>query len=550
MAVRQRLVPWAGQPTEAVRAHPKWEERLRFLSVGHQLRNLGSHPVGRTVVETSRGATKFGAGFKTTGSSNYQMVVGSGSALTNGVREIFVAQFRIDALPSGTAYIFGCCTNFTSNPSLHALYVNASGQVGIAHRAGGSALVAISASRTHAVGDVITAVGVSTATNSRRIYLATGERGSSSSSAASTNPGHYFAGGHAYSGNYPLLTIGLLAHIDGVPANEDEFVRKLLHNPYAELVEPRRVWIPVSAGGGAISGVLGGTLDAVTLAATGTLTVRGSLAATLVGATVAASGSLATGGTVAATLAGATLAAAGSVALAGSLGATLAPTTLAAAGSLPLAGAVAATLGSVALAATGASQSSGNLSATLADTTVAGTGVLSIAGTLTATLGNVSLTGTGTLPLSGVVMTTLDTATLTAAGTTAQGGSVSVTLGDATLAAAGSLTITGNTAATLQDTSLAATAALTVRGAAAVALDAITLASTGSVSLAGVLAAALDAVGLAAAGLRPATGTLTVTLEDAAAAAEGGGRTPTLFPLAGLTQTFPLAGLTQLFPLA
>ena len=248
MTVRERLIPWAGQPAGAVRAHPKWGDRLRFLSVGAQLRNLGAHPAGQSVEAAQQGApAQFGAGFATTG-ANHQMLGSGPGALTSSVREVFVAQFRIDALPAGTAHLFGTCTNFTSNPSLHSLYLNASGQIGIAHRAGGSSLVAVSASRTHSAGSVVTAVGVSTATNSRRIYLATGESASSSSTSSATNPAHYFAGGHAYSGNYPLLTIGLLAHIDGVPADEDEFVRKLLANPYGELVEPRRIWIPVSSG--------------------------------------------------------------------------------------------------------------------------------------------------------------------------------------------------------------------------------------------------------------------------------------------------------------
>lgn len=259
MAVRERLIPWAGQPAGAVRAHPKWGEQLRFLSVGGQLLNLGAYPAGQSAQDSQQGApATFGAGFETTG-ANHQMTGGGPGVLTSSVREVFVAQFRIEALPAGTAYLFGTCSNFTSNPSLHALYINASGQIGIAHRASGAALVAISASRTHAAGGVVTAVGVSTATNSRRIYLATGESASSSSSSAATNPANYFAGGHAYSGNYPLLTIGLLAHIDGAPDDEAEFVRRLLANPYGELVEPQRIWVPVSSGAGAttISGGVG-----------------------------------------------------------------------------------------------------------------------------------------------------------------------------------------------------------------------------------------------------------------------------------------------------
>lgn len=149
----------------------------------------------------------------------------------------------------------------------------------------------------------------------------------------------------------------------------------------------------------AISGSLSATLDPVTLAADGDLTIQGSLAATIDPITATGAGSLTIEGEATNTIAPVTLAGTASLSISGALNATLDNVTLAASGSQgsldPISGALAVTLPPVTLGATGSLSISGVASATLGGVTLSATGALTNRGSLSAQLAPVVLVANG-----------------------------------------------------------------------------------------------------------------------------------------------------------
>lgn len=125
-------------------------------------------------------------------------------------------------------------------------------------------------------------------------------------------------------------------------------------------------------------------------------------------------------GTAAITLDAATLAATGTLAIAGAAAVTLGDSTLSATGTLTIVGSAAITLDAVALVATGEGEAggeepiTGEAAITLADATLAATGTLSIAGLAAVTLSAVTLSSIGTIVILGAATITLAGVTLTA----------------------------------------------------------------------------------------------------------------------------------------
>lgn len=233
-----------------------------------------------------------------------------------------------------------------------------------------------------------------------------------------------------------------------------------------------------------ISGVLNATLDALTVAATGTLAIQGSAAI------------------------------------------TLAPMTVAATGKLVIQGALNATLDSIGLVATGTGQTTinGALNATLADMTVVATGVLPINGALSATLDNLTVAATGVLPIKGALAVTLDAMTVAASGVLPIQAQVNATLAPLTLVATGKLPIQSVGNITLADLSVAATGKLVIQAAANITLGALTVSATGVLPIKGALNVTLDSIQLNATGLLGFTGIagqLSATLQDMSVVATG-----------------------------
>jgi hypothetical protein len=269
-----------------------------------------------------------------------------------------------------------------------------------------------------------------------------------------------------------------LSTVSGTP-NWNADSPRLIYNPTREYF-----FMPVTGGGGAITGTLSVTLGAATLSAAGNLPVAGSSAVTLGAATLAGAGALPEVGTASITLGDVTLAATGGgVALTGTAAITLGAATLAATGSAPEAGTASITLGAATLAAAGALPEVGSASITLGAVTVAGAGALPEVGSLAVTLGTLTLAATGVqgAVATGTLAVTLDAATLAAAGNLPVVGTGAPTLGTLTLAAAGNLPESATLSVTLGALTLSATGIVssgTVTGTAAITLGEMTLAAS------------------------------------------------------------------------
>jgi hypothetical protein len=126
-----------------------------------------------------------------------------------------------------------------------------------------------------------------------------------------------------------------------------------------------------------IEGVATATLDAATVAGTGTLALAGQVSTTLAAATVAGAGTLALSGQATSTLGDATVSASGALALAGAATPTLDAATTTAAGTLALSGSASPTLDAAMLSGAAGLSLSGAASLTLAAATLAATGQFS-----------------------------------------------------------------------------------------------------------------------------------------------------------------------------
>lgn len=301
-----------------------------------------------------------------------------------------------------------------------------------------------------------------------------------------------------------------------------ELAMQVANDVWGMLFEPRHIWVPVSTGGGGISGALTATLADVTSAATGTLKIAGTASATLGALTSTATGTIAIKGAASPTLASLTSTATGAVAIKGTTTATLGAATLASTGALAIKGTTTATLASVSLAATGSLQATGTgtVAATLADATLSAAGALAIKGTASTTLGALTSSATGALQIKGSTTVTLGEATLSAAGTAQDVtiGTLTATLADATLSSSGTIALNGSVGATLADVTLAATGELQGQGTGvttATLADA-TVAATGKLALAGAATITLDGLAGAASGTLRIAGITTATLASLA----------------------------------
>ena len=207
----------------------------------------------------------------------------------------------------------------------------------------------------------------------------------------------------------------------------------------------------------------GAILAAAVLAATGTSPRNGAYSNTLDALTLAATGTAGTAaanGTFSNTLAALTLAATGTSPRNGAFSNTLDAATLAGTGTSPRNGAFGGTLGALTLAGSGSLPLNATFSNTLGAATLAGTGASPRNGSFSNTLGAATLAGNATVPVVGAYNNTLGAATLTASGATPLQGSYAATLGDLSLGATGTVTdispATGQFLNTLTNLQLAA----------------------------------------------------------------------------------------------
>jgi hypothetical protein len=148
---------------------------------------------------------------------------------------------------------------------------------------------------------------------------------------------------------------------------DDAELASLTEDPW-QLLEPRKIWVPVSAASG-VTGTFASTTANDSLAAAGNTTVVGTLSRTLTSDTLTSAGSTTILGSLSRTLADDGLVATGApgTAIAGSLAATLQGATLAATGTITQVATLAVTLADATLASVGTTTIVGSLSSTLAD---------------------------------------------------------------------------------------------------------------------------------------------------------------------------------------
>ena len=283
------------------------------------------------------------------------------------------------------------------------------------------------------------------------------------------NDGAYVAGFYA---DADILAAGVLPW--AVSAKERALLSRSL-SAWAEYLQPQRIWVPVSAGGGINASV---TLTGCSAAsAAGATVALGSATAALSGASSAASAGTVTASAVSS--ASITLSGASSASAAGSLLATAGATAvLSGTSSASAAGAVAASAGaSVTVVGSAASSAAGALTATAGGNAVAtltGASATSTAGSLTAGgSAGISLAGVGAAGAAGAVTATA-------------GGAASVTLtGASASAAAGILagfggaqiTLTGASASGAAGSASASAGAGSGTGATAAEIWSYTLSS-------------------------------------------------------------------------
>jgi hypothetical protein len=193
-------------------------------------------------------------------------------------------------------------------------------------------------------------------------------------------------------------------------------------------------------------------------------------------------------GTVGVTLDAATLAATGTVEgaaeIVGTLSVTLGAATLAGTGAVDVQAVSSVTLGAVTLPGTGTVEVQAVLSATLAALQAAGTGAVAAQGTLGTALDAATLAATGTVDIQGTLSTTLDAATLAATSGGGIQGLASITLAALGLSATGTVAgtgISGTLNATLAPCGLAAVGSVPVQGTAALTLGTLVVVGTNAV---------------------------------------------------------------------
>lgn len=301
------------------------------------------------------------------------------------------------------------------------------------------------------------------------------------------------------------------------------------------LWEPERIWVPVSASGGAPTGTLSATeTGADTAAISGAVAISGSLSSSEAGSdTSAIQGAVAVAGSLAASEAGDdTVSVSGQVAVTGALAVTeTGDDTVAVTGTVTVTGSLAAAeTGADTAAVAGAVAVAGDLAATEAGAdTAAVAGLVAVTGDLAATeTGADTFAATGGAGVQGSLAATetgADTAAVS--GTVAVAGALAATeVGSDSVAVVGAVVVTGDLAATESGADVASIIGGNVLtgSLAATETGADTAAVAGLVAVTGSLAATETGVDTAAAaGAVAVTGALAATETGTDTAAIVGG---------------------------
>jgi hypothetical protein len=231
------------------------------------------------------------------------------------------------------------------------------------------------AARTYAAGQIISFCAVWRGGLFRGIWLDTGQSATSTASGSSA-PRYLRLGATTANISQQLIAVY-------PTAVSDDQAAELARAPWASVFEPRRIWVPVDAGGG-VTGTSATTNAADTSSASGTTTVTGTSATTNAADTSNAAGTTTVTGTLATTNADDTAAASGAVGgdITGSSATTNANDASAASGTTTIVGASATTNADDASNAAGTTTIVGSSATTNADDTAAASGV---AGAITGT---------------------------------------------------------------------------------------------------------------------------------------------------------------------
>ena len=409
--------PWQSQPQGLV----DWSEGLFDVLLPSVPRACAKTGVPLTVSGTAAiDAGQPGRCFTVTASTtSYHQAASTIHALAGPLT--FVAAYELTATPAGTARVSGTLDGSTSG---YGFTPNNTNYRAVVSSGTPAVLVGDPITVGRVVVDVLT-IGGASGTRTLR-YFQDGLEKASTTASYTAGPRQLRIGaGHGETTAAAGRVYGVFVFKRALSAEE---VQGELSTPLAAwkfAAQPKRIWLPVSAGGGINASV---TLTGCSAAsAAGATVALGSATAALSGASSAASAGTVTAS--AGSSASITLSGASSASAAGSLLATAGATAvLSGTSSASAAGAVAASAGaSVTVVGSAASSAAGALTATAGGNAVAtltGASATSTAGSLTAGgSAGISLAGVGAAGAAGAVTATA-------------GGAASVTLTGASASAA------------------------------------------------------------------------------------------------------------------
>lgn len=363
--------PWDSQPQEVVELDREGlgkGVKMLLMPIGGRLVDLANPsilwtPSGNAATK----ATHKGIASTFDGTDDYFSATGYVD-IVGATGTFFLWAPTVNTFDSSGTVWWGTSTTYFQSSAIGVEYAFAANVTGTT-----------SAANTKNTSIVLTA---QTTANSQRAYLngtpnGTGASGTPVSFAAGAKSFSFgrYIGGSSWDANAEVVIAGFTTEV-WTEAQAKQFS----DDPW-QLFAPRSIWIPVSAGGGGISGTLATTNANDTSAASGTTTVLGTLARTNASDTSAASGTTTILGTVAATNGDDTAAASGTVGSSGSTGTvnyTNANDTAAATGTTTVIGTVARTNADDSVSASGwVGAITGTLATTNANDTVSASGIAS-----------------------------------------------------------------------------------------------------------------------------------------------------------------------------
>lgn len=402
-----KRLPWAEQPSDIVTPHERWLNlglKSAYLLQPHLWTiNLVTGRIGGTHVGT--GVSFVGGKLRTPGTS------GNGALLDHGVAINIAAPI---SMVVGCEHVSGSTDwgLLRNTANWYGWYSDATGAIKTANNnvfngsltLGGNGSVAF---RHTSNADLTGSAGAGVSTDATTTLPTTVDRtqitlGYSRRSVSDAPAVADFT--HFYVFNTAL---------------SDGALVELANEPW-RLWEDRRIWVPVSVGGGGVTGTLTTTNASDTLAASGNQTNTGSLATTNTNDTLSATGNLVNTGTLATTNGDDSLAATGNLVNTGTLDATNGNDTLSAAGSSgnDVIGTLAATNANDTLAASGNQTNTGTLATTNTNDSLAASGNQTNTGTSSTTNANDTLAATGAAgTITGEANITEGRDTLSASGT-------------------------------------------------------------------------------------------------------------------------------------